>query len=95
MKGVVRWFNLSPLPENMRPEKKLVRFPLTPAGSGSLIRRREQNNENDNSASQLLFQVRILRVYSRLRVVHWYVLYPFLEVSVLVCRGNPTQSKRT
>ncbi|CAM9471198.1 unnamed protein product [Ectocarpus sp. 8 AP-2014] len=57
MKGVVRWFNLSPLPENMRPEKKLIRFPLTPAGSGSLIRRREQNNENDNSASQLLFQV--------------------------------------
>lgn len=60
MKGIIRDFNLSPLPESARPEKKIVKFPRTPTGSGSLIRRREQNESNDNSASQLLFQVRLL-----------------------------------
>eukprot|EP00752_Nemacystus_decipiens_P006180 g5577.t1 len=57
MKGIIRYFTLQPLPETARPEKKVVRFPRTPVGSGSLIRRREQNEKNDNSASQILFQV--------------------------------------
>jgi len=56
MTGIIRYFTLSPLPESDRPEKKVVKFPLTPTGSGSLIRRREQNESNENSASQLLFQ---------------------------------------
>eukprot|EP00904_Undaria_pinnatifida_P012432 jgi/Undpi1/8319/HiC_scaffold_25.g10788.m1 len=55
--GVRRWFHPSPLPSEKRPEKMVVKFPLTPVGCGSLIRRREQNENNDNSASQLLFQV--------------------------------------
>lgn len=57
MKGIIRYFTLSPLPGISRPEKKVVKFPRTPKGSGSLIRRREQNANNDNSASQVLFQV--------------------------------------
>ncbi len=59
MTGIIRYFTLSPLPVSDRPEKKVVKLPLTPTGSGSLIRRREQNGSNDNSASQLLFQVQI------------------------------------
>lgn len=61
MKGIIRYFTLTPLPESARPEKRVVKFPRTPAGSGSLIRRREQNEDNDNSASQLLFQVRFAK----------------------------------
>ncbi|CAM9761157.1 unnamed protein product [Pylaiella littoralis] len=57
MRGITRSFDLSPLPENERPEKRLVKFPRTPEGVGGLIRRREQNDDNDNSASQLQFQV--------------------------------------
>lgn len=57
MKGIIRYFTLQPLPESARPEKKVVKFPRTPKGGGSLIRRREQNESNENSASQLLFQV--------------------------------------
>lgn len=58
LEGMRRWFKPSPLPSDKRPEKTVVKLPLTPLGSGSLIRRREQNENNDNSASQLLFQVR-------------------------------------
>ncbi|CAM9553710.1 unnamed protein product [Scytosiphon promiscuus] len=58
MKGIVNFFKLSPLPESERPDKKVVKLPKTPTGCGSLIRRRENNENNeDNSASQLLFQV--------------------------------------
>lgn len=58
MKGIVNYFKLAPLPESQRPDKKVVKLPLTPEGCGSLIRRRENNDNNeDNSASQLLFQV--------------------------------------
>ncbi|CAB1100827.1 unnamed protein product [Ectocarpus sp. CCAP 1310/34] len=57
MEGVRRWLNPTPLPEDKRPETKVVRLPQTPKGYGSLLRRPEEDESNENSAVQLLFQV--------------------------------------
>ncbi|CAN0120298.1 unnamed protein product [Ectocarpus sp. 6 AP-2014] len=57
MEGVRRWLKPTPLPEDKRPETKIVRLPQTPKGCGSLLRRPEEDESNDNSAVQLLFQV--------------------------------------
>ena len=71
LEGIRRWFNPSPLPSGKRPEKTVVKLPLTPLGCGSLIRRREQNENNDNSASQLMFQVRYRAVYANALIFYY------------------------
>ncbi|CAM9437472.1 unnamed protein product [Ectocarpus fasciculatus] len=57
MEGIRRWLNPTPLPKDKRPETKVVRLPQTPKGCGSLLRRPEEDESNENSAVQMLFQV--------------------------------------
>lgn len=64
MGGVRRWFNPTPLPEDNRPETRVVRFPHTPCGCGSLLRNPEENESNENSAVHMQFQVTHIISYS-------------------------------
>ncbi|CAM9610322.1 unnamed protein product [Scytosiphon promiscuus] len=59
MKGIRQWLNPIPLSEekHQATETKIVRFPLSPHGCGSLLRRPEENEGNDNSAMFMQFQV--------------------------------------
>ncbi|CAM9240500.1 unnamed protein product, partial [Discosporangium mesarthrocarpum] len=59
--GMRKWFAPETLPFTERPERLIVAVPRTPSGCGYLIRRPEQNQDNENSASQLLFQARTPR----------------------------------
>lgn len=80
LEGVRRSFKPAPLPASKRPETVVVKFPLSPCGCGILIRKPEENKSNENSASQLLFQVYVTfwwifpHQLSINRILRWYAL---------------------
>lgn len=55
--GITRWFKPAELPKDKIPERTVVKIPHTPKGCGFLLRKPEENKENDNSASVVFFQV--------------------------------------
>ncbi|CAM9610251.1 unnamed protein product [Scytosiphon promiscuus] len=68
MEGVHRWLNPTPLSEEKQPltETKIVMFPHSPHGCGSLLLRPEENETNDNSALFMQFQVSDRSLESRI-----------------------------
>lgn len=61
MEGVRQRLNPNPLPKEKRPatETAIAKFPHSPYGCGSLLRRPEENETNDNSALLMQFQVQV------------------------------------
>ncbi|CAM9877673.1 unnamed protein product [Pylaiella littoralis] len=66
MEGVRRWFEPIPLPEETQSEMRLVKFPHSPSGCGSLLRKPEENESNENSAVYIQFQVSDRTLESRM-----------------------------